>query len=87
MKHKTPNRSSSLVEAWFAGEDGHQVGPRGPSHALPGRVRVLVMVAHNNDHEHDVFQITPSTGRAALWLAYQRTWRRGRGTPAPANGT
>src|SRR5262245_7260922 len=45
-------------------------------------VYVLDMVAHNNDHEHDVFQITPGTGRASLWLAYQahlaaRAWNAG----------
>jgi hypothetical protein len=29
------------------------------------------MIAHNNDHERDVFQIAPGTGRTALWLAEQ----------------
>jgi hypothetical protein len=47
----------------------------GGSHDLSGaRVRgvyVLDMVAHNNDHERDVFQISPGTGRASLWLAEQ----------------
>jgi hypothetical protein len=32
---------------------------------------VLDMVAHNNDHDRDVFQISPGTGPQALWLAYQ----------------
>jgi hypothetical protein len=32
---------------------------------------VLDMVAHNNPHEHDVFQISPGTGRPSLWLAEQ----------------
>jgi hypothetical protein len=32
---------------------------------------VLDMVAHNNPHERDVFQIAPGTGRPALWLAEQ----------------
>src|SRR5207244_3806063 len=34
-------------------------------------VYVLDMVAHNNDHERDVFQIAPGTGRASLWVAEQ----------------
>jgi hypothetical protein len=29
------------------------------------------MIAHNNDREHDVFQIAPGTGRASWWLAEQ----------------
>jgi Peptidase family M28 len=29
------------------------------------------MIAHNNDHERDVFQIAPGTSRASLWLAEQ----------------
>jgi len=34
-------------------------------------VYVLDMVAHNNDKEQDVFQISPGTGRRSLWLAEQ----------------
>jgi hypothetical protein len=34
-------------------------------------VYVLDMVAHNNDHDHDVFQISPGTSRESMWLAYQ----------------
>jgi hypothetical protein len=34
-------------------------------------VFVLDMIAHNNDHDRDVFQISPGTGSEALWLAYQ----------------
>jgi len=34
-------------------------------------VFVLDMIAHNNDHERDVFQISPGTGAEALRLAYQ----------------
>jgi hypothetical protein len=33
-------------------------------------VYVLDMVAHNNDHDPDVFQISPGTGPASLRLAY-----------------
>jgi hypothetical protein len=29
------------------------------------------MIAHNNDRERDVFQISPGTGPASLWLAEQ----------------
>ena len=29
------------------------------------------MIAHNNDHERDVFQISPGTDPQAMWLAYQ----------------
>lgn len=34
-------------------------------------VYVLDMVAHNNDHDRDVFQISPGTGSASMWLALQ----------------
>ena len=34
-------------------------------------VYVLDMVAHNNDTEPDVFQISPGTGPRSLWLAEQ----------------
>ena len=29
------------------------------------------MIAHNNDHAHDIFQISPGTGRESFWLAHQ----------------
>ncbi len=32
---------------------------------------VLDMVAHNNDHDLDVFQMAPGTGPESFWLAYQ----------------
>jgi hypothetical protein len=32
---------------------------------------ILDMVAHNNDRNRDLFQISPGTGRQSLWLAYQ----------------
>jgi hypothetical protein len=34
-------------------------------------VFVLDMVAHNNDHDRDKFQISPGAGAEATWLAYQ----------------
>ena len=34
-------------------------------------VYVLDMVAHNNDRDRDVFQISPGVGRESMWLAYQ----------------
>src|SRR5262249_55845306 len=34
-------------------------------------VYVLDMVAHNNDHDRDVFQMAPGTGPDSFWLAYQ----------------
>jgi Zn-dependent M28 family amino/carboxypeptidase len=34
-------------------------------------VYVLDMVAHNNDHDRDVFQIAPGTTRESMWLALQ----------------
>ena len=34
-------------------------------------VYVLDMVAHNNDHDRDVFQIAPGVGRESMWLAQQ----------------
>jgi hypothetical protein len=49
--------------------------PSGRRHDL-SRVRVqgvyvLDMVAHNNDHDRDVFQISPGASRESMWLAYQ----------------
>ena len=32
---------------------------------------MLDMIAHNNDHDRDVFQISPGTSRESLRLAYQ----------------
>jgi Peptidase family M28 len=32
---------------------------------------VLDMIAHNNDHDQDVFQIAPGTGSQSMWLALQ----------------
>ncbi len=32
---------------------------------------MLDMVAHNNDHDRDVFQICPGSNRESMWLAYQ----------------
>src|SRR5262249_2390625 len=32
-------------------------------------VYVLDMVAHNNDHDRDVFQIAPGSSRESMWLA------------------
>src|SRR5262249_26963739 len=34
-------------------------------------VYVLDMVAHNNDHEQDVFQMAPGSSPQSTWLAYQ----------------
>ena len=34
-------------------------------------VYVSDMIAHNNDHERDVFQMAPGTSRTSLWLAEQ----------------
>ena len=34
-------------------------------------VYVLDMVAHNNDHDRDVFQMCPGTHRQSMWLAWQ----------------
>jgi hypothetical protein len=47
-------------------------------------VYVLDMVAHNNDHERDVFQMAPGASRESLWLAYQshlatQAWNAGAG--------
>ena len=32
---------------------------------------VADMIAHNNDRERDIFQISPGNDPGALWLAYQ----------------
>jgi Peptidase family M28 len=34
-------------------------------------VYVSDMIAHNKDHERDIFQISPGVGPESLWLAYQ----------------
>jgi hypothetical protein len=34
-------------------------------------VYVLDMVAHNNEHDPDIFQISPGLGRESMWLAEQ----------------
>jgi hypothetical protein len=46
----------------------------GRSVDLAARVRglyVLDMIAHNNDHHRDIFQIAPGNDEGALWLGYQ----------------
>jgi Peptidase family M28 len=45
--------------------------PRNLSKVRVQGAYVLDMVAHNNPRERDVFQISPGTGRASLWLAEQ----------------
>ena len=44
-------------------------------------VYVSDMIAHNNDHDRDLFQICPGASRESIWLAYQahvanRTWNQ-----------
>jgi hypothetical protein len=34
-------------------------------------VYVLDMIAHNRDHDRDVFQISPGLSKQSIWLAYQ----------------
>jgi len=34
-------------------------------------VYVLDMIAHNNDRDHDIFQIAPGNDPESMWLAYQ----------------
>jgi len=46
-------------------------GTRDLSRVRVQGVYVLDMVAHNNDHDRDVFQISPGTSRESMWLAYQ----------------
>jgi len=52
--------------------------PGGKFRDLSGtRVRgvyVMDMIAHNNDHDRDVFQIAPGMGRESMWLALQAHW-------------
>jgi hypothetical protein len=47
--------------------------PDGQDHDLSGTqvvgVYVSDMIAHNNDRERDIFQISPGTGSASMWLA------------------
>jgi hypothetical protein len=48
--------------------DGRMIDP--PRAGIQG-VYVLDMVAHNNDRDRDVFQISPGNSRESMWLAYQ----------------
>jgi hypothetical protein len=49
--------------------------PRGKtkdlSHTTVRGVYVSDMIAHNNDHERDIFQISPGNDAGSMWLAYQ----------------
>jgi hypothetical protein len=49
--------------------------PSGKTRDLSGvRIKGLYvsdMIAHNNDHARDIFQISPGTGRESFWLAHQ----------------
>ena len=49
--------------------------PGGKTRDLSGvRIKGLYvsdMIAHNNDHARDIFQISPGTGRRSFWLAEQ----------------
>ena len=60
----------ALVEGWFKIRLAN-----GKSHDLSRTqvqgVYVLDMVAHNNDHDRDIFQIAPGTTQQSMWLAYQ----------------
>ncbi len=49
-------------------DDGREVDLSGTR--IQG-VFVLDMIAHNNDRDQDVFQISPGGGAQSLWLAYQ----------------
>jgi hypothetical protein len=49
-------------------EDG---SPRDLSDVRVQGVYVLDMVAHNNDHDRDIFQMAPGTSRESMWLGYQ----------------
>src|SRR5262249_16149824 len=64
---------------------------------LSARVRglyVLDMIAHNNDHHRDIFQIAPGNDEGALWLGYQASiptalWNEGaakRNAKSPRKG-
>src|SRR5262249_52937913 len=57
------------------------------SHVRVQGVYVSDMIAHNNDHERDVFQIAPGTSRASWWLAERQTWRIPCGTNRCRCGT
>ena len=63
----------------------------GPMHDLSGiRVRGLYlmdMIAHNNDHERDIFQISPGTGAQSMWLAYQAHLANETWNASTAHGT
>jgi hypothetical protein len=44
-------------------------------------IYVSDMIAHNNDHRRNIFQIAPGVGRESMWLAWQahiaaETWNR-----------
>jgi hypothetical protein len=63
-----------LAQLLCEGRMGMRLPGRGWHELCSVRVQgvyVLDMVAHNNDREHDVFQMAPGVGRPSLWLAEQ----------------
>jgi hypothetical protein len=65
-RHLTQQLVQGTLHMRLASGDGHDL-----SNVRVQGVYVLDMVAHNNDRDRNVFQISPGTGRESLWLAYQ----------------
>jgi hypothetical protein len=62
--------SQCLVEGNLRLRLGHEVELDLSGVRIHG-LYVLDMVAHNNERERDIFQISPGVGRQSMWLAYQ----------------
>jgi hypothetical protein len=60
---------------WLVEDTLRMRQPNGHWHDLSGvrvqGVYVSDMIAHNNNHERDIFQMAPGVGRASMWLAEQ----------------
>ena len=62
----------NLAQQLIEGTLKVRVPGRRPVDLSRARVRgvcVLDMIAHNNDHHRDIFQMAPGTGAESLWLA------------------
>jgi hypothetical protein len=60
----------ALVEGWFKIRLANGKWKDLSRTQIQG-VYVLDMIAHNNDHDRDIFQIAPGTTQQSMWLTYQ----------------
>jgi hypothetical protein len=100
LKVRLAGERRGLSPPWDSDHGGltPRRSPDGPIKDL-GKVRikgvyVSDMIAHNNDHDRDVFQISPGLGRESAWLSLQahyanelwNAWARAGNRRAPRKG-